>query len=288
MKRAIFTVGWQDAAKSTAYRGAESAVYVGAESCPGEYALIPSPLPAERVRALDAWRKLAESLDVELSASWLVFQARASSPMIPDEVRRAFLGATAATTRGELVQAVRRVQTAAARSRVITDFELAARRCAAMRRAGKRIVFTNGVFDLFHIGHLRMLQAARAQGDALVVGINSDESARSLKGRARPVVPQFARAELVAAVRGVDFCVIFGQDDPRALLRVVRPDILAKGSEYSLSGVVGRRLVEAAGGRVILLPHVEGLSSTQVIRRLGSRTRGAVLRSRTGDGRWRD
>jgi D-beta-D-heptose 7-phosphate kinase/D-beta-D-heptose 1-phosphate adenosyltransferase len=175
---------------------------------------------------------------------------------------------------------IRRVQAAAARSRVITDFELVAGRSAALRSAGKRIVFTNGVFDLFHIGHLRMLQAARSQGDALVVGINSDDSARSLKGRTRPVVPQFARAELVAAVRGVDFCVIFEQDDPRALLRVVRPDVLAKGSEYSLSGVVGRRMVEGWGGRVVLVPHVEGWSSTQVIRKLGSRTR--------GEGTWRD
>ena len=92
-------------------------------------------------------------------------------------------------------------------------------------------MFTNGVFDLFHLGHARLLQAACALGGALVVGVNSDESARSLKGRTRPVVPQFARAEIVAGVRGVDFCVIFEQGDPRELLRVVRPDVLAKGSE---------------------------------------------------------
>jgi D-beta-D-heptose 7-phosphate kinase/D-beta-D-heptose 1-phosphate adenosyltransferase len=208
--------------------------------------------------------------------------------MIPGEARRAFLGTMAAATLTELLGVIRRVQAAAARSRVITDFELVARRSTALRMSGKRVVFTNGVFDLFHVGHLRMLQAARAQGDALVVGINSDESATSLKGRTRPVVPQFARAELVASVRGVDFCAIFGQDDPRALLRVVRPDVLAKGSEYPLSGVVGRRMVEGWGGRVVLVPHVEGWSSTQVIRRLGARTRGAVLRSRTGDGTWRD
>jgi rfaE bifunctional protein nucleotidyltransferase chain/domain len=271
MRRAIFTYGLPGAPD---------------EFRDGEFALIDSPLPAGRAGSLDAWRKLADSLDVELSASWLVFHPR--SRRIPGDVRRAFCGTIAAATQMELLRAIRRVQAAAARSRVISDFELAARRCAAMRKAGKRIVFTNGVFDLFHVGHLRLLQAARAQGDALVVGINSDESARSLKGRLRPVVPQFARAELVAAVRGVDLCVIFGQADPRALLRVVKPDILAKGSEYSLSGVVGKRMVEGGGGRVILLPHVEGWSSTQVIRRLGSRTRGAVLRSPTGDGRWRD
>jgi rfaE bifunctional protein nucleotidyltransferase chain/domain len=280
MKRAVFTVGWRGAAVLRGFGGASL------DSCAGEYSLIDSPLTAERAGSLDAWRKLADSLDVELSASWLVFHARLRR--IPDDVRRAFCGTIAAATPKELLRAIRRVQAAAARSRVISDFELAARRCAAMRKAGKRIVFTNGVFDLFHVGHLRLLQAARAQGDALVVGINSDESARSLKGRLRPVVPQFARAELVAAVRGVDLCVIFGQADPRALLRVVRPDILAKGSEYALSEVVGRRMVEGGGGRVVLLPHVEGWSSTQVIRRLGSRTRGAVLRSPTGDGKWRD
>jgi rfaE bifunctional protein nucleotidyltransferase chain/domain len=272
MKRAIFTFGWEDPSF---------------ESCEGEYSVTACPLPAASVGSLDAWQGLADSLDVELSASWLVFRSGAPHPGIPDEVRRGFLGTIAASTRGEPVQVIRRLQAAAARSPVVTDFQVVARRCAAWRKAGKRIVFTNGVFDLFHIGHLRLLRAARAEGDALVVGINSDESARSLKGRTRPVVPQFARAELVAAVRGVDLCAIFPQEDPRALLRVVRPDVLAKGSEYSISGVVGRRMVEGWGGRAVLLPHVEGWSSTEVIRRLDSRTRGAVRRSSTGGGKWR-
>jgi D-beta-D-heptose 7-phosphate kinase/D-beta-D-heptose 1-phosphate adenosyltransferase len=251
----------------------------------GEYAVIASALPAARAGSLGDWQGLADSLGVELSASWLVSHHRAA--VIADDARRAFFGTITARSRGEFLRVIRRLQAAAARSRVITGFELVAGRCAALRKAGKRIVFTNGVFDLFHIGHLRLLQAARAEGDALVVGINSDESARSLKGRPRPAVPQFARAELVAAVRGVDLCVIFPQKDPRVLLGAVRPDVLAKGSEYSLSGVVGRRMVEGWGGRVVLLPHVEGWSSTQVIGRLDSRTRGAVLRSSTGVGKWR-
>lgn len=271
MERAIFISGWEDEAADWE----------------GEYAVIDCPLPAEPGAGLDDWQRLADSLDVELSASWLVFRSGAPHPTIPNDVRRAFLATAAAATWGEVVRVIRRLQAAAARSRVVTDFQVVARRCAALRKAGKRVVFTNGVFDLFHIGHLRLLQAARAQGDALVVGINSDASARSLKGRTRPVMPQFARAELVAAVRGVDLCAIFPQGDPRALLRVVRPDILAKGSEYTLAGVVGRRMVEGWGGRVILLPHLEGWSSTQVIRRLDSRTRGAVRRSPTGDGTWR-
>ena len=271
MKRAIFSIGWPAAPADHE----------------GEYAVIESQVPVERAGLLDAWRGLAESLDVELSASWLVFRSGGLHPTIPSNVCRAFLGTVAAASGAERVRAIRRLQAEAARSRVVADFQVVARRCAALRKAGKRIVFTNGVFDLFHIGHVRLLQAARGQGDALVVGINSDESARSLKGRTRPVVPQFARAELVAAVGGVDLCAIFSQQDPRALLRVVRPDVLAKGSEYSLAGVVGRRMVEGWGGRVILLPHLEGWSSTQVIRRLDSRRRGAVPRSPAGDGKWR-
>src|SRR5271169_826851 len=267
MRRAIFISAWEDVPNAPA----------GSE---GEYAVISSAPPAGRVGSLDAWQRLAGSLDVELSASWLVFHPHAAA--IPDDVQRAFLGIVAASTRGAYVSAIRRLQAAAERSRVVTDFQAVARRCAALRKTGKRVVFTNGVFDLLHIGHLRLLQAARAQGDALVVGINSDESARSLKGRTRPVVPQFARAELVAAVRGVDLCAVFPQDDPRELLRVVRPDVLAKGSEYSLAEVVGRRMVEGWGGRVILLPHLEGWSSTRMIGRLDSRTRGAVRSSPHG------
>jgi D-beta-D-heptose 7-phosphate kinase/D-beta-D-heptose 1-phosphate adenosyltransferase len=265
MKRAIFTVGWQT---------------MPVRSRVTEFAVIPAPFPAARAHAPGAWRVLAESLDVDLSASWLIHRSAASDREFPAELRQAFFGVIAAATQGECARAIQRVQAAAARSRVISDFEVTSRRCAALRKAGRRIVFTNGVFDLFHVGHVRLLQAARAQGDALVVGINSDESARGLKGKTRPVIPQFARAELVAAVRGVDFCVIFGQDDPRALLRVVRPDVLVKGSEYALSDVAGRRLVTGWGGRVMLLPHIQGWSSSELIRRLGSRAR--------GDSTWRD
>jgi D-beta-D-heptose 7-phosphate kinase/D-beta-D-heptose 1-phosphate adenosyltransferase len=166
--------------------------------------------------------------------------------------------------RGTL-RALALVRRAAAEDRILTDYRTVAKKCEALRAKGLRIVFTNGVFDLFHVGHLRLLQTARALGDALVVGINSDESAARLKGRTRPVVPQFARAQLVAGVRGVDFCVVFEEDDPRELLRVVRPDLLVKGSEYSLRGVVGRRIVESYGGRVALIPHVSGWSTSSLL-----------------------
>ena len=166
-----------------------------------------------------------------------------------------------------LARTLSRIRRATRASRVTIDVEEACRTCERLRRLDRRIVFTNGVFDLFHLGHLRLLTAARSLGDALVVGVNSDESVRRLKGRERPVVSQFARAEIVASVRGVDCVVIFDQDDPRALLGSLRPDVLAKGSEYSLSQVVGRRIVEGYGGRVVLVPHLEGFSSTRLAAR---------------------
>ncbi len=186
----------------------------------------------------------------------------------PAEVQGLFRGCLPAAP--SLARALARIKRVTNASRVRTDFEEVGRICDTMRRRGRRIVFTNGVFDLFHLGHLRLLEAARALGDALVVGVNSDSSARRVKGMGRPIVPQFARAEIVAGVRGVDLCVIFEQDDPRALLSIVRPAILAKGSEYRLSGVVGRRLVEGWGGKVVLVPHVDGFSSTTVVKGLRS------------------
>lgn len=214
---------------------------------------------------MKAWRGLARDLDVDLSASWLVLPQAARCPAEVQGLFRGCLG-----SQPSLARSLARIQSATRASRVLTDFEAAGRICDALRRRGRRIVFTNGVFDLFHLGHLRLLKAARGLGDALVVGVNSDESARRLKGMDRPVVPQFARAEIVAGVRGVELCVIFGQDDPRALLRAVRPDILAKGSEYTLSQVVGRRIVEGYGGKVVLIPHVEGFSSTALSKGLRS------------------
>ncbi|MGA2478753.1 MAG: adenylyltransferase/cytidyltransferase family protein [Spirochaetia bacterium] len=249
MKRAIFTLGWDAPA--------------AAPDDPMELA----PAPG-RPQGLRAWQALAKKLDTDLSASWLVYRAPARPPA---EVLGAFCGTAAGASEHELLRAVRRLQREASRARVLTDFSEVARRCERLRRAGKRIVFTNGVFDLLHVGHLRLLEGARSCGDALVVGVNSDESARRLKGRRRPVVPQFERAELVAAIRGVDFCAIFDQPDPRELLRFVRPDVLAKGSEYTLSGVVGRRMVEEWGGRVVLIAHRGGWSSTAIIERLRRR-----------------
>jgi rfaE bifunctional protein nucleotidyltransferase chain/domain len=208
--------------------------------------------------------RFASASDIELSASWLFLSSGREGDAVSEKVRGCFRGCVVVQGPAALSRALARISRESSRSRVLTDYREAAQRCQALHARGSRIVFTNGVFDLFHVGHLRLLAAARTLGDSLVVGVNSDDSAARLKGRSGPVVPQFARAELVAGVRGVDFCVIFAEDDPRALLKLIRPDVLAKGSEYSLSKVVGRRLVESWGGRVVLLPHVAGWSSTEL------------------------
>ena len=121
-----------------------------------------------------------------------------------------------------------------------------------LRLHDRKIVFTNGVFDLLHVGHLRLLEKARALGDALIVAINSDDSARRIKGAGRPVIPQFARAQALADLRPVSLCFIFPETDPRDLpFRTVRPEVLVKGSEYPLRRIVGARFVSGYGGKVV-------------------------------------
>jgi len=247
MKRAVLLVGWPLTPPGLVLR---------------EFAVL--PVPRHPGRSFEQWQRLAARRDVELSASWLVVIRGTGT--VPDEVKAGFRGCLEEVDPDRLRAAAQRLDREASRSRVVIDFQTASRRCERLRRSGRRLVFTNGVFDLFHVGHLRLLQAARAMGDALVVGINSDDSARRLKGRSRPAVSQFARAETVAGIREVDLCVIFPQADPRELLRAVRPDILVKGSEYTLAEVVGRKLVESWGGRVERIPHVPGWSSTTLLR----------------------
>jgi len=131
------------------------------------------------------------------------------------------------------------------------------------------VVFTNGVFDLLHVGHVTLLEAARAEGDALVVGINSDASARRLgKGSDRPVVPERERARLVAALAAVDCVVLFAEDTPLALIRALRPDVLVKGADYAREAIVGATDVEAWGGRVVRVPLVKDQSTTGLLERL--------------------
>jgi rfaE bifunctional protein nucleotidyltransferase chain/domain len=137
-----------------------------------------------------------------------------------------------------------------------------------LRAEGRRLVFTNGCFDVLHVGHVRYLTAARALGDSLVVAINSDRTVRELKGAGRPVMREAERAEMLAALRVVDYVTVFDQVSPRALISDVLPDVLVKGGDYALDEIHGREEVEAAGGRVVSLPFVEGASTTSILERI--------------------
>jgi rfaE bifunctional protein nucleotidyltransferase chain/domain len=136
------------------------------------------------------------------------------------------------------------------------------------RAAGQRIVFTNGVYDLLHPGHVRYLRAARAEGDLLVVGVNSDRSVRANKGLGRPINPERERAELIAALVPVDAAVIFDEDTPHAIVSALQPDVLVKGADWPADQIVGRDVVEARGGRVVRIPVEAGHSSSRLIERI--------------------
>ena len=159
---------------------------------------------------------------------------------------------------------------APSRSRVLTRRD-AARAVRRAQRRGERVVFTNGCFDLLHVGHVRSLEQARSFGDRLVVALNRDASVRRLKGPDRPVIPERQRAELVAALRCVDWVVLFGEDTPRALIRALRPQVLAKGGDWTLDTIVGREDVESWGGEVKRLRVIRGVRSSRIIDRLTGR-----------------
>lgn len=146
------------------------------------------------------------------------------------------------------------------------------------RAAGRRIVFTNGCFDLLHVGHIRYLEAARGLGDLLVVGMNSDTSVRRLKGPGRPVVRERERAEVLAALAAVDYVVIFPEPDPARVIRAVRPDVLVKGGDWPIDRIVGADFVRSTGGQVRRLPYVAGRSTSGLIRRLTRRAPSASPR----------
>lgn len=144
----------------------------------------------------------------------------------------------------------------------------AARLVASWHQAGKRIVFTNGCFDLLHPGHVAYLQEAKAQGDVLVVGLNDDDSVRRLKGNARPINPLRDRAFMLAALKAVDLVVPFGEDTPLDLIKALSPDVLVKGGDYTPDTIVGAELVQAQGGKVVVVPFIDGYSTTALIARI--------------------
>jgi D-glycero-beta-D-manno-heptose 1-phosphate adenylyltransferase len=142
---------------------------------------------------------------------------------------------------------------------------------ADLRAAAKRLVFTNGVFDLLHPGHVRYLADARAQGDALIVAVNSDRSVRAIKGPERPINPERDRAEVLSALACVDAVVVFDEDDPHAIISAIQPDVLVKGADWAADRIIGRDVVEARGGKVVRIAFAPGFSTTGMIERIRSR-----------------
>jgi len=134
-----------------------------------------------------------------------------------------------------------------------------------LKAKGKRIVFTNGCFDLLHVGHIRYLEKARALGDALVVGVNSDSSVRKLKGPKRPVLPVKERTEILSGLGCVDYITIFGEQTPLKLITCLHPNVLVKGGDWTKDKVVGREVVKRSGGKVVIIPFVKGVSTSSLI-----------------------
>ena len=150
----------------------------------------------------------------------------------------------------------------------ILTLEEAILRFGREKRNGRRVVFTNGCFDLLHPGHIRALEVARELGDVLIVGLNSDASVRQLKGPGRPVIPEGERAEILAALESVDAVVIFDELTPRDVISRLLPDVLVKGSDWPGDQIVGREEVEAAGGRVVSIPLVPDYSTTAILKKI--------------------
>ncbi|HEX3661615.1 MAG TPA: D-glycero-beta-D-manno-heptose 1-phosphate adenylyltransferase [Acidobacteriaceae bacterium] len=149
----------------------------------------------------------------------------------------------------------------------ILDRITAQARSAEWRTAGLRVVFTNGCFDLLHLGHVTLLDQARREGDRLMVGINSDASVRRLKGPTRPMVGERARAQVLGALEAVDAVVVFDESTPLALIEALRPDVLVKGGDYAGEEIVGAPETRSWGGRIVFVPFVEGFSTTELIAR---------------------
>jgi len=137
-----------------------------------------------------------------------------------------------------------------------------------LRAEGKVIAFTNGCFDLLHVGHIHLLREAKKNSDVLIVGLNSDTSVRALKGEGRPLVPEDQRAEILAAIRDVDYIVIFNELDPLKIINEINPDILVKGEDWAEGTIIGQKEVEARGGKVIRVPLKPGISTTHLVKKI--------------------
>jgi D-beta-D-heptose 7-phosphate kinase/D-beta-D-heptose 1-phosphate adenosyltransferase len=157
--------------------------------------------------------------------------------------------------------------------KIVTLDDLVAR-MGKVRKSGQKIVFTNGCFDILHVGHVRYLAEARAQGDLLIVGLNSDASVRLIKGDKRPIVPQGNRAEILASLACVDYVVYFDEPDPLALIQIIKPDVLVKGEDWAPDAIIGADDVKSRGGKVVRISCVEETSSTDVIQTILQRYQG--------------
>ena len=142
------------------------------------------------------------------------------------------------------------------------------KRIDELRNEGKTIVFTNGCFDILHVGHTRYLREARKQGDVLVLGLNSDKSVKSLKGEERPLIPEDERADVVASLESIDYVTIFDEPTPLELIEYLKPHVLVKGGDWEEEDVVGRESVERWGGRVAIIPEIKGSSTTNIIEKV--------------------
>ncbi len=152
-------------------------------------------------------------------------------------------------------------------NKILTHEEIA-REAGRLKKAGKRIVFTNGCFDILHAGHVRYLAAARAEGDVLVVGLNSDKSVKLIKDGKRPIVTQTQRAEVISALSSVDFVILFDEPDPLKLIQDVRPDVLVKGGDWAEKDIIGADFVKANGGKVVRVSVVPDMSTSLIIKRI--------------------
>ena len=137
-----------------------------------------------------------------------------------------------------------------------------------LKRRGKRIVFTNGCFDILHIGHIRCLEEAKKRGDFLIVALNSDRSIRSIKGPSRPFTPEAERAEVLSALGCVDYVVIFDEADPLELISSLKPNVLVKGGDWTPETTIGREVVEGTGGEVVIIPQIQGVSTSAIVDRI--------------------
>lgn len=152
--------------------------------------------------------------------------------------------------------------------KIFADWHSLAQQVSQWQQQGEQVVFTNGCFDLLHVGHTDYLEKARGLGGKLVVGVNTDDSIRKLKGETRPVVPASSRARVMAALAFVDAVVLFDEDTPQQLIEAIKPNILVKGDDYKPENIVGAAFVLANGGKVLTLPLVEGFSTSNIINKI--------------------